>query len=257
MTETCEIQRRVIIKVPHPSAIINDGLQLDPEHRARLAYKLDAALAWINDEFNFPEKLEDTYFRKYIKDPSVELESRLRELGLSLEDIENADPCALRGFILSHLGAENARIYDRINGGAGRPITYPTPPRRLNPRPSSHQTAPLPRPIPQSTHESTSQPTRYSTPQPSSSVPGRFPPYKLTTPHPVNHGVHYSSSQGPQQWNYSSPSSTPYRYPPDYFCARCGNTGVKFRTGSPCGECARRFGVQTANVGLTVKLADC
>ena len=77
ITETCEIQRRVIIKVPHPSAIINDGLQLNLKHRARLADKLDAALAWINAEFNLPEKFEDTYFRKYIKIPSLIVNERL------------------------------------------------------------------------------------------------------------------------------------------------------------------------------------
>lgn len=33
------------------------------------------------------------------------------------------------------------------------------------------------------------------------------------------------------------------RYPPNYYCPKCGNTGIKIKKGTPCTDCYRQFGV--------------
>lgn len=33
------------------------------------------------------------------------------------------------------------------------------------------------------------------------------------------------------------------RYPPNYYCPKCGNTGIKIRKGTPCSDCYKAFGV--------------
>ena len=151
------------------------------------------------------------------------------------------DPNHVHNFILHNLGQEAASVFERVVRAASRrnpnpvpsrpqiPMQYPPPPYQPNP----------PSPRPSYTPLNYSRPSKpimtSSRPNSPSHYPQPSPPQWQSPP------------QNPWQRvpNHSPP---PLRYPPGYLCGKCNNTGIKYYNGSPCGDCSRLFGVQTANV---------
>ncbi|SCU86512.1 LAFA_0E01244g1_1 [Lachancea sp. 'fantastica'] len=54
----------------------------------------------------------------------------------------------------------------------------------------------------------------------------------------------------------TSSSAVPWTYPRGYYCQKCGNTGIKVKTGRPCKRCWGRFAHSAPNSNVQVQYSS-